>query len=458
MTVEPFRIRLPEKLGFGAYAMSIDASVNFLSVFLLFFLTDVARITPGLAGTVLLLGTVWDGINDPWIGYLAINRTFKTGERVRPYAKYFSLPAAALFVALFVVLPGSAALRFVYAVAVYLIYDTVLTFLQIPSSAMSTLASDRDSDRVSINTFIAGGSSVGVILATVGCWPLVNAFSGVDESGNLLHPQRGFLLGALVAACILFAGCLFHYLTSRERVRPIDQSGSKIPIKQAALMLLHSRLWIIDTSYFLFYNLSIIFMTSTIVYYATHVLENPDLVTLLLGAYILSSMAALPFAGMLHKKLGRRRLMILSAALLIASKVYFLFSPTSYAAAIINAVLTGIGVTFTIIATFTNRADIADLIEWNGGRRIENLIATVSSTISKLGVAVCTFSIGLALEYTGYNSELAQQPQSARTAITLFMGLIPMVTAALMMLIAFRFDVETPVAKMRKEKEELSNG
>lgn len=43
------------------------------------------------AGTILSLGIVWDAINDPLVGYFAVNHRFKNGERVRP------LPCIVLF-------------------------------------------------------------------------------------------------------------------------------------------------------------------------------------------------------------------------------------------------------------------------------------------------------------------------------------------------------------------------
>ncbi len=446
------RIKLKEKLGFSAFSMSIDATTNFISTFFLFFLTDVFGISPALAGTVLLIGTIWDGINDPLIGYFSINRRFKNGDIARPYAKLFALPTAIVFVLLFTAFDMPANLKFIYAVVIYLLYDTFGTFLRIPSGSMSTLATDNAGDRVSISTFISGGSSVGVILATLGCWPLINALSGVDEAGSLINPRSGFFWGALVAACIGFIGPIIHYLTTKERVKPIEDNAGKISTGAALKMLFSSREWVNNTLFSLFYNFSIIFVTASIVYFATNVLRDPGAVTILLGAYILASMLTLPFVGLVHKKVGRKKLMMLGALILILSKVFFVFAPTNFIADILNGALMGVGVTFSIVSMGTNRAEIADLIEWNGGRRIENMISAVSSTISKLGLALCNFSIGLMLELSGYNADLAVQPQSAQNTISSFMGIIPMAMAAIMLIFAAKSHIVEAVAKMKGEK------
>ena len=451
-----YRIGLGEKLGFGSFAMSLDIATNFIATFFLFFLTDVFGISPALAGTVLLLGTIWDAVNDPLIGYYSINRRFKNGEIARPYAKWFALPTALIFILLFTAFNIPMSIRFIYIVVIYLIYDTFSTFLRIPSGSMPTLASGNVKDRIGFSVFSTAGSSIGVIIATLVCWPLINALSGVDEMGGLINPRTGFIGGSALAALVILGGTLFFYANTKERVMPLKDIKDKISTIDALKMLIGSREWVNNTLYMLFYNLSIIFVTASIVYYATYVLNDPGAVTILLGAYIATSLLTLPFVGIIHRKLGRKNLMILAAGILVLSKLYFIFDPANMVAVVMNGALMGIGVAFSIVAFSTNRAEIADLIEWKDGRRIENMISAMSSFISKLGLALGNFIIGLILEITGYRGEFSVQPREAIGAINSFMGTIPMALAALMLIVAFRSKIVEAVSKMMNEKEKMN--
>lgn len=47
----------------------------------LVFLTDVAKITPALTGTIILIGKVWDAVTDPTMGYISDNTKSKHGRR-----------------------------------------------------------------------------------------------------------------------------------------------------------------------------------------------------------------------------------------------------------------------------------------------------------------------------------------------------------------------------------------
>jgi GPH family glycoside/pentoside/hexuronide:cation symporter len=57
----------------------------------LYFLTDVAKLDPALAGVSVLLGKVWDAINDPLVGVLS-DRTRSRWGRRRPYLLFGALP------------------------------------------------------------------------------------------------------------------------------------------------------------------------------------------------------------------------------------------------------------------------------------------------------------------------------------------------------------------------------
>ena len=449
----PGAIGLMEKLGFGAYTMTLDCTNNFVSTFLLFFYTDVLGITPALAGTVTLISTIWDGVNDPIFGYIASNRRFKNREISRPYIKWFAIPTALMFILIFTAVDIPKNLLFIYAVVIYLIYDTFNTFNRIPAGSMTTLATPDTNERISISVFSAGGSGVGVVIATLGCWPLINALSGVTADGRLIDPKKGFFWGGVVVAAIILIGSYWHYFTTKERVLPEEGNDQKVGLWECLKMLFGCRAWVENTLYYLFYNFAIVFVTTAIVYYATHVLKDAGAVTLILAAYIFATLIALPFVGPIHRKLGRKKTMILSALLMVASKIYFVFFPTSLIAAIVNGVLIGFGAAFAINAYNVNRADSADIIYWQNDKRIENMISAISNTVSKVGVALASFFIGIILESTGYNAELAAQPDTAIKAIEAFMGIVPMVLAGCMLVIALTTKIEKTVAEMNAAKE-----
>ena len=79
-------IKLSEKLGFGTFSTASNVVFNFKDLFYLFFLTNVMGIQIAHAGIITAIGIIWDAINDPLVGYWAVNHRFKNGEKCRPLA------------------------------------------------------------------------------------------------------------------------------------------------------------------------------------------------------------------------------------------------------------------------------------------------------------------------------------------------------------------------------------
>lgn len=58
-------------LGYATGDLGISIAYFALGFFFLYYLTDLIGLPPALAGTVVLVGKIWDGVNDPLIGVLA---------------------------------------------------------------------------------------------------------------------------------------------------------------------------------------------------------------------------------------------------------------------------------------------------------------------------------------------------------------------------------------------------
>ena len=101
----------------------------------------------------------------------------------------------------------------------------------------------------------------------------------------------------------------------------------------------------------------------------------------------------------------------------------------------------------------TNRNNIADLLEWQSGRRIDTLVSTCDNLASKLSKAGVNLLMTGALAAAGFNAELPAQPQSAIDTICALLGWVPMIVAALMLVIAIFHPIEKEMAAMKADRE-----
>ena len=90
------KLDLSTKLAFGAgdlgTAITAMIGISYLSPFL----TDVAGLSPGLAGRTQLIGKVWDAVNDPLVGVLSDRTQSKWGRRY-PWMMWGAIPFGLFF-------------------------------------------------------------------------------------------------------------------------------------------------------------------------------------------------------------------------------------------------------------------------------------------------------------------------------------------------------------------------
>jgi len=95
--------------GLGEFGPSV-AGGTIIPFYFLFFLTDVAGVRPGVAGTLLLVARIWDAVNDPLVGAISDRTRMRLGRR-RPYILAGAVPLAITYSLLWIVPTGSRGRR-----------------------------------------------------------------------------------------------------------------------------------------------------------------------------------------------------------------------------------------------------------------------------------------------------------------------------------------------------------
>jgi GPH family glycoside/pentoside/hexuronide:cation symporter len=95
---DPRDVRLPlaRKIVYGAGELAVGIRLSSFGFVLFPFYTDVVLLPPALVGAALAIGRVWDGLNDPVMGWISDRTRTRWGRR-RPYLGTMILPLAAGF-------------------------------------------------------------------------------------------------------------------------------------------------------------------------------------------------------------------------------------------------------------------------------------------------------------------------------------------------------------------------
>jgi len=456
MTETTPKLKLSEKLGFMGFSTGSNIVYQFKSIYYLFFLTNVLKISMDVAGTILSLGIVWDAVNDPLVGFYAVNHRFKNGERVRPFAFWYAVPWAVSMVLIFTNFHASDTVTVIIASAAYFLFELLYTCVAIPYNSMGGLATNRDEDRRSINVFRNVGGCFGSAIGAVACLPLLKLFGGLDASGNLNDGSSlGFFKTACVMGLICIGGCFLHYFTTKERVQPVEKPEEEehLGMLQVFKMLYSYKPFLANTVYILFYGIINLFIMTCITYYATYVMHSTAAATPIQAAYLVTSLIMSALVGPVDRKLGRRKTMLIGGAFYIIGKIWFIIDPFSIGAIYVNAITMGVSATFTFVMFNTNRNNLTDLIEWKNGRRVDGMIGTADNLATKLGEAIAAWIMTRALSVSGFDSNLAVLPDSAINAINALLGWVPALVGVGVCITVLFLDIDREMAKMHAERD-----
>ena len=448
-------IGLGEKLGFCTFSTASNVVFNFKDLFYLFFLTNVMGLQIAHAGIITAIGILWDAINDPLVGYWAVNHRFKNGEMCRPFALWCAVPWALTTVLMFTCFDVAYAMKFAICIIIYFLFELFNTFAAIPYNSMGSLATNRDADRRAINVARNLGGCIGSAIGSLALYPLLGLFGGLDAGGNVRPDaagQHAFFCAAIVMGCVCIAGSLAHYFTTRERVKQEAEDESKISFLAAVKMLLNCKSWVLNMFYIICYGMLNLLVMSTVNYYATYVLGSGAAATPILAAFLVTSVIATLCATPIDQKLGRRKTMILSAIIHVLGKIWFVLDPCSMGAIYCNGIAVAFSMALAFVCFNTNRNNIADLVEWKNGRRIDSLVSTCDNLASKLAKAGANLLMTAVLSSAGFNAELPAQPQAAINTICALLGWVPMIVAVIMLVIVVCHPIEKEMAAMHADQ------
>lgn len=219
---------LNEKIGYGIASLGDATGYMLIGVFLLFFLTTIAGISPGIAGTIAAIGSVWNALVNPIIGYFADKVHSKFGRR-RTVMLIFSIPLLLSMVLLFTNVAIPMSVKPVYYGLLVMLYWISYTGFIIPYLALGAEYTADYDDRTALRLWGSFFNTIGSMLAMVLPTMIVDFFHGLGMSLS-----KAWSLTALILAVFTFLSIVITVAAAKHKdIAGVEPSGEeRLPLKK----------------------------------------------------------------------------------------------------------------------------------------------------------------------------------------------------------------------------------
>jgi glycoside/pentoside/hexuronide:cation symporter, GPH family len=435
------KVPLITKLAFGSGDVGPAVATAIMSFFLLYFFTDVARISPALAGVILLITKLFDAVNDPLVGMISDRVRTPWGRR-RPWFLFGAIPFGLTFFLLFLVPNWGQAGLFVYYLVVSLMLDLAFTVVNVPYTALTAeLTRDYD-ERTSLNSYRFAFSITAGLLAAFFHPVIVNA---VRAGGGT--EQTGYMISALVWAVVATLPFFFAFWGTYER--HTAEKEEPMPYLESLKLTFGNRAFRYVTGIYLISWLVVQTVSTLVIYYLTYWLRRPGQVPFVLLAVQGSSLVFLFVWTAISRRIGKKGVYYCGMIwwILVSIALYFVQPSWSPIAIIVLGVLAGVGVATAYLVPWAMLPDVIELDELKTGRRREGAFYGFFVLLQKLGLALGLFLVSQALAIAGYitppigTTTPIVQPDTALQAIRLMIGPVPAVILLVGIFLVYKFPI-----------------
>ncbi|MDE6486052.1 MAG: MFS transporter [Muribaculaceae bacterium] len=433
-----------QRIGFGSGDLAQNLIYQTISMYLLFFYTNVFGLDPAVAAVMFLIVRIVDVVWDPIVGAFVDKHNPSLGK-YRAYLVLGGIP-----------LTGFAILCFwngfsgslVYAYVTYVGLSMCYTLVNVPYGALNASLT-RDTHEITVLTSTrmfmanAGGLAVGM-----GIPLLVKAFDPT-ETQDLSSNDYAWFMTMLIYGLVGLALLIFCFSQCRERVVMDKSEADNVRVSDLWLEFVRNRPLRVLAFFFITAFAMMAISNSAGAYYMNYNLGGTAAeLSIFMGLGSIPAFIFMPLIPWIKRQVGKKGMfyIFLTTAIIGMVMLYAISVVESlrshmwmvYAAQFIKS--TGV-----IVATGYMWALVPEVIsfgEYTHGKRISGIVNALTGIFYKAGMAMGGVVPGLVLAFVGFNKDAAAQSAFAQQGILWLVAVIPAILLLLSMFIISRYELD----------------
>ncbi len=439
-----YKLSWLQRIGFGSGDLAQNLIYQTISMYLLFFYTNVYGLEPAVAAIMFLIVRIVDVIWDPLVGTFVDKHDPKLGK-YRAYLMLGGIP-----------LTGFAILCFwngfsgslLYAYITYVGLSMCYTLVNVPYGALNASLT-RDTNEITILTSVrmfmanVGGLAVGMGI------PIILKIFDPTETTDLSSSDTAWFITMSIYGIVGLALLIFCFSQCRERVVMDKSQTENVKVSDLWLEFVRNKPLRILAFFFITAFGLMAISNSAGAYYINYNLHGTaDQLSIFMGLGSIPAFIFMPLIPKIKRMVGKKGMfyIFLMTAVVGMGLLYMISMIDAlkehmwlvYVAQFVKS--TGI-----IVATGYMWALVPEVIsygEYTHGKRISGIVNALTGIFYKAGMALGGVVPGLVLQFVHFDKEAAVQTPFAEQGILWLVSVIPAILLLLAMFIISKYELD----------------
>lgn len=406
---------------FGLGTVGRDMVYTMISMYLMFYLTDVLQLSDDVLWWVtgiIMAARVFDAFNDPFMGVIVDNTHTKYGK-FKPWICIGSVLSAILTVLLFSNFGLNSGAFIVVFGIIYVLWGIAYTMHDISYWSMLPTLSQDQREREEIG-------SVSRICASIGLFAVVTLIVPVTEAigGAVGSLQKGYFILSIILVVIMLAFLCFTVFGVKEPMLG-NQKEEHTSVKELVRIIFKNDQLLVTALAMALFMIGYSTTTSFGLYYFKYVYGDEGMYSIFALILGVSQIFALSIFPVLGKRYPRKKLYAFSTALVVTGYLIFFFAPTNTMLFIgIAGLILFIGQAFIQVMTLMFLTDSVEYGEWKFGKRNDSVTFSLQPFINKMGGAIASGVVGAIVIVSGMSQAQSAADMTASGIFILKMAMM----------------------------------
>lgn len=412
---------------FGLGTIGRDMLYTMVSMFLLFYLTDILQLSTSMIAWVtgiMMVFRVFDAVNDPVMGILVDNTQSKYGK-FKPWIAGGAVGASIVAVLLFTDFGLRGAWYLIVFTILHLLWDVFFTANDIAYWSMLPSLSMDQKQREKIGAFARICANIGLFALVVGIVPITNALGawlGTPEAPDM---PRAYTVLAIILGVVMCAGQCITLFGVKEN-KGIFQKEPSTTLKGMFIAIFKNDQLLYTAISMALFMIGYSTTTSFGLYFFKYLYGDENMYSMFALILGVSQIIALLIFPLFSKRFNRKQLYTGATLLLLAGYVLFFFAPMDMRYIGPAGMMLFIGQAFIQLLMLMFLADTIEYGQLKLGKRNDSVTFSLQPFINKIGGAIANGVVGLTVIISGMEaaqSHLDMTPQGILTTKISMMAL-----------------------------------